>query len=558
AYADSIYTVWSSVIFSRTGERTPDALSTNNLPTTLTSLGAHEQYASGSAFRKRYITSSGDSTGGSSAPIYGLNTDAINSAELYVMAADLQYAVASAQAFLQGFYPPSALNTSAAPTLDPTSMLANGTYLEDPLSGYQYPYVHVAGAYDAQFPYVAGNEECPALAQSILEAQKEPHFKATNASSYSVYEAVGPVLLDNVLSSSQWSYARAYAIYDYVNYQNTHDISVNALLDEPQYIDPASNDSYLSQLRWLAHKQQRAYLTNLTRTNTYTGNDKVAANITGSISTISGNMLLAKMLAQLEGAIFSQGTQFKLSLLFGEFPPMLSLFALMSLPHINPNFRGIPDFASVIVFELYTWTSNTTNSSSTLPFPAEEDFWVRFYFRNGTGDSVDASADDAGSTLQSYPLFGNGPDQTDMLWTTFREEMGKFIVSDVADWCRACGSGSIFCAAFNTTLAAKYSGSAAAKVKAELGAVVGGVIGAVVALGVAGLILAASMVCGGLRFHRVERRRKSELGGFKGNAKLASDRDLTLKNGATVGVTVEREVGHERAGSWELRAKEVG
>ena len=68
---------------------------------------------------------------------------------------------------------------------------------------------------------------------------------------------------------------------------------------------------------------------------------------------------------------------------------------------------------------------------------------------------------------------------------------------------------------------------------------------------------------------RVARGRRSELGGFKGAEKLASDRDLTIPKGAdgvaTVVVQPTEEPmspvggsrGHERVGSWELREQQL-
>lgn len=102
--SDHTYTVWSSVIFSRTGERTP-SIFYNELPK-LTSLGATQQFANGAYFRERYIGSSGSSDGNVSAPLAGLSVDELDDIQLYVLALDQAYNVASAQAFMQGFYPP--------------------------------------------------------------------------------------------------------------------------------------------------------------------------------------------------------------------------------------------------------------------------------------------------------------------------------------------------------------------------------------------------------------------------------------------------------------------
>lgn len=134
--AEEQYTVWSSVIFSRTGDRTPSVL--GNIPTTLTSLGAQQAYNAGAFFRERYIASvpnllngsdSGTADGIDKAPLWGLSALRVDDQQLYALALDTQSSVASAQAFLQGFYPPYTLDSKMAATIDPTSLLANGSYV---------------------------------------------------------------------------------------------------------------------------------------------------------------------------------------------------------------------------------------------------------------------------------------------------------------------------------------------------------------------------------------------------------------------------------------------
>jgi hypothetical protein len=49
-----------------------------------------------------------------------------------------EYVAASAQAFLQGLYPPTNQNSSGG-TLEAVDILANGTISQAPLNGYQYP-----------------------------------------------------------------------------------------------------------------------------------------------------------------------------------------------------------------------------------------------------------------------------------------------------------------------------------------------------------------------------------------------------------------------------------
>lgn len=124
------YTVWSSVLFSRTGERTPELLP--NTSDMLTSLGAQQQYNSGVFFRERYLSTFGSTDGINSAPIQGMSANELDNSQLYVMALDQQSNVASAQAFLQGLFPPYSLgnnDSDVVRTLDPTSILANNTYV---------------------------------------------------------------------------------------------------------------------------------------------------------------------------------------------------------------------------------------------------------------------------------------------------------------------------------------------------------------------------------------------------------------------------------------------
>jgi hypothetical protein len=126
----SKYTVWSSVMFTRTGERTPATL--GNISTQLTSLGAQQLYTSGSFFRERYLTSMGSTNGVDSAPISGISVDIPDVNQIYLFGLNLQYTAASAQAFMQGFYPPFQLTSNDSQIqheLDPLSILANGSYV---------------------------------------------------------------------------------------------------------------------------------------------------------------------------------------------------------------------------------------------------------------------------------------------------------------------------------------------------------------------------------------------------------------------------------------------
>lgn len=126
AQTDS-YTVLSSVVFVRSGERTPQILGT--VPSVLTSLGAQQAYAAGSFFRDRYVASTDSGSGVTKAPLRGLSANSYDPRQMYILAQDTHSTAATAQAFMQGFYPPYVLNESTAALIDPSSILANESYV---------------------------------------------------------------------------------------------------------------------------------------------------------------------------------------------------------------------------------------------------------------------------------------------------------------------------------------------------------------------------------------------------------------------------------------------
>lgn len=126
------YTVWSTVLFLRTGDRSP--LTYGNISATLTPLGAQQMQSVGSFFRDRYISSPSSNVSSGIAPLQGISTNTPQDAQMYLLALDAQYTAASAQAFMQGFYPPYSLNSSAAGNtagtdLNELGFLGNGTYV---------------------------------------------------------------------------------------------------------------------------------------------------------------------------------------------------------------------------------------------------------------------------------------------------------------------------------------------------------------------------------------------------------------------------------------------
>ncbi|KAL0260770.1 hypothetical protein SLS55_004461 [Diplodia seriata] len=529
--------VHAAVIFTRTGERTP-LLVQQHGPPELTPLGARQAHSQGTVFRQRYIApeANGVDLEGPEA-IRNISEYGIDNNQLYVLATDDGYATETAQAFLQGLYPPYTLNDTVPPALTANAVLANGTYMEAPLNGYQYPRIRTASSLDPAYVYLDGQKECLNYALDRTSYYYTLEFNETQAQTSSFYGEVGAATLGGILPAASYSYANAYAIYDYLNYQYLHNISIQAILSNNITLRGA-----FDELRFLADQQQWAF--------------NSMPNSSQWIRAVAGKMLALKMLRQLAINIATDGAQAKLSLLFGEFQPMLSFFALALQQSSNSSRSyGIPDFASSMAFELFSYGDATEG------YPATSDLWVRFYFRNGTSDS---------SELVAYPIFGHGPSETAMRWSDFETSMRDIMLDGVGEWCAACNAAAIFCpVSIGITAVFNKTGSG-------MRPAVAGVMGAGTTLGVGLLAVAALMLLGGLRFRRGDpmigagRRRKSSLGGFKGSAKLASDADVSFATkGAPLGVSVTEEqqqkqqsgLARERVGSWEMggaKANQLG
>ena len=252
------------------------------------------------------------------------------------------------------------------------------------------------------------------------------------------------------------------------------------------------------------------------------------------------------------------GVSQPITLMFGEIDSMINLLSLMIVNSLDKNFRAIPPFASAIIFELFS-----TGADETFP-QDDDDLWVRFHYHNGTTDF--------NGQLIAFPMFGHGPSQTDMKWSEFNVMFSAIMMPTIEEWCNTCNAPSLFCTGVDVDpIMVTNPKAQATRKNSAVSPAVAGVIGAVVTLAVAGLLFALAMLAGGVRLHRVQRRPKSELGGFKGSNKLASDADVAnlAKGGAlpagivsfgaaNTAAGTEGRVRHERVGSWELRQKEFG
>jgi len=245
------------------------------------------------------------------------------------------------------------------------------------------------------------------------------------------------------------SYENAYDIFDLLNVARIHNSSVTNITSDQ-----------LFQLRTLADGYEWGFNYNESQ----------------PMRSVGGRTLAGAIVRQLNQTVTSKA-KLKFSLLAGSYDTFLAFFGITGLDKVNPDFRGLPDYASTLAFELLT-EQNMTSFPSNL-----DDLRVRFLFRNGSDD---------GSPLTAYPLFGKG--QLTLKWSEFVSEMNTRAIMTVQDWCSKCASKETFCLPYKTSTTATATPSSGAVTTSGsnggMSNAVAGVIGAMVTLGVL-LILGA-------------------------------------------------------------------
>ncbi|KAF2833007.1 phosphoglycerate mutase-like protein [Ophiobolus disseminans] len=536
---DDLYHPHASFAFIRTGERTPTI---QPGPSVLTALGAQQMYKLGQNFRTRYIAGNADAGLLGVQRIAGMSQNLVNNDQILVQTLDQQHLVSSAQAFMQGLYPPrntiNSLGSSNGTGASTGGLLANGTAIDFPLGGYQYANIQSSGQLDPESIYISGIQNCPIAQRDALRYFTTDSFAQTQAATADFYKRLSPEWFGGNLRRDQLEFAHAIEINDYLQYQYAHNSSIYRTLS-----NDTSFDGVFSQVRTLADEEAWSLYGNTSTSSTDTDNQAIAGKTLASVVLGAFQRIIADRLSPGDPTDIS----YPMTLLFGEQEPFISLMSLMMVDFRDSAFRSIPPFGSAMIFELFS-----TGRSAAFP-TSPKDLRVRFHFHNGT--SYD------NNQLTAFPMFGNGPNRTDMAWPEFQDLFSRIMMPSLSQWCETCASPSLFCWGVDENNITLQLPAAQGK-RHAVSPAVGGVIGAVVTLVVAGLLFGLAMLLGGVRLHRVQRSKKSELGGFKGSSKLASDPDLSLaKNGAPpagISFVSDAKRGHERVGSWELRQKEFG
>lgn len=416
---------------------------------TLTSLGFQQNFMVGGAYRERYLSAS------SPQRIFNISEAKYVPSQIYASAPDQMVLLTTAQAFLQGFYPPLSDIPSATPEAS-TTTLNNGTTLSNPLGGYQYVFLRGKNANSPDTIWIKGDDQCPAVERAAAEYKDSADYKVRFAATQSFYSQFWPILesvWDYSDSAANLTYANAFDIFDLINVARIHNAT-----------SPARNvsDDDMFQLRILADAAE------------FNANWN-ASNINRAIGA---RTLAGAVLAQLNQTVTSKG-KLKFTLLAGSYDTFLGFFGLSGLSELSDDFKGLPEYASTMAFELFTPTTTTA-------FPAnpDADLRVRFLFRNGTAGA-----------LTQWPLFA--PENADLSWPNFVSRMQEFAITSPAEWCNICGSEANFCAAYeqdDNDASSQNVGSGG------ISNTVAGVVGAIVVLGV--------ILMPGLAAFLIVRRRK--------------------------------------------------
>lgn len=195
---NSSYHTHGAFAFVRSGERTPTLSGESQV---LTAVGAQQMYELGQALRARWVSSTGDARLGQE-NIANMSVDILNNDQITVQTLDKQYLISSAQAFMQGMYPPHALGNGSG-LGDETGLLADGTTVQAPLNGYQYATVQSFSPFAYNSIYIAGNQNCPQAKLESLQYTVSDRFQATKAASQDTYDIMQTSWFEGHLRSDQ-------------------------------------------------------------------------------------------------------------------------------------------------------------------------------------------------------------------------------------------------------------------------------------------------------------------------------------------------------------------
>jgi hypothetical protein len=169
---NDLYHPHAAFALVRTGERTP--ILRQSAPV-LTAFGAQQMFTLGQNLRTRYITGIAPDGLGIQ-HIAGMSTDTLNNDQILVQTSSQQHVISSAQAFMQGLYPPHNIANSNGTGSSTGDLLSNGSAIDFPLGGYQYASIQSSSPVDPDSIFVSGTQSCQTAQQAAMMYSATPQF----------------------------------------------------------------------------------------------------------------------------------------------------------------------------------------------------------------------------------------------------------------------------------------------------------------------------------------------------------------------------------------------
>ncbi|KAF3190991.1 hypothetical protein TWF788_007177 [Orbilia oligospora] len=445
--------------------------------------------------------------------IYG-TSQIFNSDYVNAEVPNMDLSIQSAMAFLQGLYRPVAYQNTITSGND---ILAadNSTFSNGPLNGFQYVPITTYRSTDPQSVWVAGNlQQCNNQKISSAQYYSSDDYKSLYDESKPFYDSLYEPYFQGVFEDFHMVFYYAYTLYDYVN-QNRE--AGNTTLLE-------MSDEDFDQLHIYAnHLQFNMYGNTTTSVNP----NWASGDLTEDLRDVGGRLMAGKIARTFREQLASPGGwPNKFNFVLGGYDIMLSFFAIANLPSRSPDFFGLPDLGSSMVFELYT-DDETVDTDHIVD---QQSIKVAFGFRNGT------TVDD---TLTYWPLFDQDDGEFGMPYEKFFAKLDEVAVRSVGQWCSVCSAKLDFCQGtgpVNPPTGSNNDGQNDEQSSTQrhgMAPAVAGVIGAIIMLAIVGIVAALAFFVFGVGVRR-ERRRSSVLSGIgsigrsQPKEKLESDIELPL------------------------------
>ncbi|OAL72680.1 hypothetical protein A7D00_2453 [Trichophyton violaceum] len=398
---------WGSVVFTRHGETVPlGAVGAH----ALTPVGAQQLVGAGRAFRQRYITPHRNPN----LSFFNVNglSPVLNNDEIEISTTPEPNVVSSAQAFIQGLYPPTPELASLRGLLS-YSTDVNGHLIDYPLNGYQYPVISTYRAEDPMSAHISGHKNCPQHTNAVraFAASKEFHdvFDSTQAFYSNIYSRI----LFGVYPRDMASIYHATAVYEYLQYQYTYNSTARDIISRTD-VDTARQ--YANQ--W-AHATSSG-------ADVHWSKDRVLA--------IAGRSLAYAIMRSLQQNERSKGSFNKLSLIFGGYEPLMAFLEIVVSKAYRESLSGLPNHGASVMIDLFSMAED-----GIAEFPTDNSkLMVRLLIRNGT------DASDPESQFKQYPMFGTNNKEIAMPYKDFVDQM-VFNMKSTSEWCRSCNGQENFC-----------------------------------------------------------------------------------------------------------------